>query len=351
MEKFLILEIQNIIRETADTISLILREKTDHKIKFLPGQFLTLIFDIDGEQIRRGYSISSTPYDLPVLRITIKKVKDGFASHKLWDEVKIGSLVKSLPPLGNFVYPSNSGEERTIFLFGAGSGITPLFSILKTALLKEKDNHIYLFYGNRKESDIIFRKELENLHTNFPSRFFVVNTLTQPPINWKGDTGRITKEKVIKYLSNFSLDELQKGEYYLCGPEGMMQNVLAALEELKVKKKKIHRENFSISILNETDETEEIEREVTIIFKNEEHKIKIRPNESILQKALSLGLELPNSCQLGECGTCKAKLLSGKLKLIEQTALSEEDIKLGYCLTCVGHPASDDVVILYEDLF
>ncbi|MFA3782547.1 2Fe-2S iron-sulfur cluster-binding protein [Melioribacteraceae bacterium 4301-Me] len=350
MEKLLHLEVKNIIRETHDTVSFILTEKNGLKVDFLAGQFLTLLFNIDGEEIRRGYSISSSPYDLPTIRITIKKVKNGFASHKLLDEIKKGDILYSLPPLGNFVYSTN-GNGKKIFLFGAGSGITPLYSILKTALLEKEKPQVYLYYSNKTEKDIIFKEELEELQLRFPNNFILKHTLTQPSDDWKGDTGRITKEKAIEYLSKFNFDILEKAEYYLCGPEGMMKNVLDALVELKITKKKIHRENFTISILNEADQTEEVERDITIIFKDKAHKIKIKPDETILQKALSLGLELPNSCQIGECGTCRAKLLSGKLKLIEQTALSEDEIKLGYCLTCVGHPASDDVVILYEDSF
>jgi ring-1,2-phenylacetyl-CoA epoxidase subunit PaaE len=345
------LEINKIVKETEDTVSLTLKSTDGKPHSFLPGQFLTFLFDEDGEEVRRGFSISSTPDDLPFLRITIKKVHQNSTSTHCIANAKVGQVLKSLPPLGNFSIVPDKNLEREFIMFGAGSGITPLFSMLKSILVHEEKSKVILFYGNRNEDSIIFKQELEELTKKYPDRFNLIHVLSKPNKNWDGFRGRITKEFASEQLSSLKNVNAKTADYYLCGPEGMMQNVLAALDEFKIDNKKIHRESFVVKIIDEHEEVEQIEREVTIFIKGKKNTVIIKPDESILQKALSLGLQIPNSCQIGECGTCRARLLSGKLKLVSQTALSEQELNDGYCLTCVGYPASDNVVILYEDPF
>lgn len=351
MSKTLSLEIKNIIRETSNVTSLLLQAKEADQFNFSAGQFVTLLFDLDDEEIRRSFSISSSPLDLPQIRITIKRAEDGLASKHFLDEVKIGETIKAFHPTGNFTIKTNAGKKGGAIFIGAGSGITPLYSMIKTILAIEAQSKLALIYGSRNESSIIFKEEIDTLAKTYKDRLQVEHFLSRPQNSWEGHVGRITKANLISTLKSLTNIDYTTAEYYLCGPEGMMQSAAYALNELGVDHQHIHTENFDVKLLCETDRIEEIEREVTIIFRDEEYKISVKPGESILLKALSLGLELPNSCQAGNCGTCRAKLLSGKIQLIEQTALSEEDIKNGYCLTCVGHPASDDVVILYEEPF
>lgn len=351
MGSFYNLEIKEIIRETEDAVSLVLKSTNGKPDSFTAGQFLTFLFNEDGNEVRRGYSISSSPDDLPYLRVTIKKVNKDSASTHCIDEARIGQIIKSLPPLGNFVVEHNKEAERDFILFGAGSGITPLFSMLKTILFNEKKSKVVLVYGNRNENSIIFKNEIDELQKKFLGRLNVIHILSQPSAEWQGLKGRITKDFAHKLLLSLNDINLSEANYYICGPGGMMHNVIDALNEHKIDGKKIHRENFEIKIIDEHDNIEEIEREVTIFIKGDKHIIHIKPGESILQKALELGLNVPNSCQIGECGTCRARLLSGKVKFVSQTALSDDDVKEGYCLTCVGYPASDNVVVLYEDPF
>ncbi|MBI1939775.1 MAG: ferredoxin--NADP reductase [Ignavibacteriales bacterium] len=345
------LEIKKIIRETNSVTSLLLQARESDQLNFTAGQFVTLLFNLDEEEIRRSFSISSSPLDLPQLRITIKRAEDGLASKHFLDEVKTGEIIKAFHPTGNFTIKIDPDKKRNAVFIGAGSGITPLYSMIKTILAAEPQGKIALIYGNRNESLIIFKDEIDMLAKAYKDSLQVEHFLSRPQNSWNGHVGRITKENLISTLKSLANIGYTEAEYYLCGPEGMMQSAAYALNELGINHHHIHTENFDVQLLCETDRIEEIEREVTIIFRDEEHKINIKPGESILLKALSLGLELPNSCQAGNCGTCRAKLLSGKIQLIEQTALSEEDIKNGYCLTCVGHAASDDVVILYEEPF
>ena len=351
MSSFLNLEIQEVIKETHDTVSLLLKNKNGNSVSFQPGQFLTFLFEEKDREVRRGFSISSSPDELPYLRVTIKKVHQDSVSTRCVDEAKVGQVIKSLPPLGHFTVIPSPDLEREFIMFGAGSGITPLISMIQSILKHENKSKIVLYYGNRNESSIIFKDEIAKLMKEYPMRLRVIHVLSQPTTVWEGLKGRITQEMALELLSSILFVDPQKASYYLCGPDGMMQNVIHTLDEMKIDHKRIHRENFVIKILDENDEIEEVEREVTIFFKGQKHLVNVKPGESIQQKALQLGLELPNSCQHGECGTCRARLLSGKLKLVSQTALTEEELKDGYCLTCVGYPASENVVILYEDPF
>ena len=351
MGNYLNLEIKRIVKETDDTVSLILQNDNVNSVSFLPGQFLTFLLEDNGKEVRRGFSISSVPDDLPEMRVTIKKVhKESPSSHRV-DDAQIGQVIKSLPPLGNFTVSTSPDLEREMIMFGAGSGITPLFSILKSILLHEPKSKVILYYGNRNESSIIFKDELDQLAQKYSGRLKIRHILSRSGENWEGIKGRITKDKTLELLKTDNITDTFKTNYFLCGPDGMMQNVLDALDEINVDHKRIHRENYEIRILDDNDNIEEVDRDVTIFLKGEKHVITVKPGESIQEKGLEEGLPIPFSCQMGECSTCKARLLSGKLKLVSQTALSEEEIKNGYCLTCVGYPARENVVILYEDPF
>ncbi len=351
MKDILNLEITDIDKQYEDTICLSLEESTNRIDHFSPGQFLTLLIDDNGEEVRRGFSIASSPDELPKIMLAIKKVDDGIISNYLYDKINIGDTLRSLPPMGNFTVETNPNNSRHLVMIGAGSGITPLFSQLKSVLKNEPQSKVTLHYGSRNESSVIYKNELDEFEKSYGDRFIVHHYLTQPSEGWDGITGRIDKDKITEYIISNDDSIGVKVDYYLCGPEGMMKEVTEALSDKGVSSKKIHREIYHTSVVDEEEDIELLPREVTIIFQGEEHKLLIDPEKSILQTALDSGLELPNSCQFGNCSTCKAKLLSGKLQLIEQTALSEDELEQGFCLTCVGHPVTDGVVILYEDPF
>ena len=351
MSNYLNLVVDEIQHETNDTLNIFLHEKDHRDLSFIPGQFLTFIFDADGREVRRGYSIWTTPDELPQVGVAIKKFKDGVTTKYLLENLKEGDVIKSLPPLGNFTVTPNKENDRNLIMFGAGSGITPLMSHLQTVLKYEEKSKVILMYGNHDESSIIFNDRLKDLSEKYPNRLHVVHSLSQPSGEWDGIRGRIDREKAVNLLEEYS-DCIDKNtEYFLCGPEEMMQMAMDLLKERGVERNNIHREIYATKILDETDEIEEKERVVTIILNGERHKLNVPPGEPILQVGLAEGLPIPNSCQFGNCTTCAAKLLSGKLKLVEQTALTAEQIAAGYCLTCVGYPASDNVVIMYESEF
>lgn len=349
MQKYIewdIVEVKEVAKETTE---IWIKPSKNINVNFEPGQFLTVLFDLDGEEIRRGYSIASSPHELPIVHLAIKRQSDGFASTHLLDQLKKGEKIKTLPPLGNFTVVTNPENKNNYIMIGAGSGITPLMAMIKAVLNNEPKSKVLLVYGNHDEDSIIFKTDIERLQ-NKHSNFSVIHTLSNANNNWKGETGRISKEQLIVFIKDF-LEESEKGEYYICGPTGMMQTAFESLEELNVSKNQIHREIYNTKVVEDDEEIDEVTREVTIILEGEKYKITVEPDESILEKALSEGLPVPNSCQYGSCGTCRAELLSGKLKLVDQSVLSEEEIEQGYCLTCVGYPLTDNVVILYEDRF
>lgn len=349
MQNLIEFEIYEVKDEAKDTLGVTLKYTGEKQLEFEPGQFLTVLFDLDGEEIRRGYSIASSPYELPFVQLAIKRQSDGFASNHLMDQFTEGKRIKTLPPLGNFTVETNANHHKNYIMIGAGSGITPLASMIKTILRDEPNSKVFLIYGNRDEESIIYNKMFNDLFEEYPN-FKIVHSLSNPSENWTGLKGRISKEKTVELVKSF-INETEKGEYFVCGPEGMMENVFEALKELNVSKNQIHREVYTTKVVEDDESSEDISREVTIILEGKKHKITVNPDESILEKALAEGLEVPNSCQYGSCGTCKAKLLSGKLKLVDQSVLTEEEVNQGYCLTCVGYPLSDNVVILYEDRF
>ncbi|MCU7495972.1 MAG: ferredoxin--NADP reductase [Ignavibacteria bacterium] len=348
MESYLSLKVTGVIEETEDARTFLFKEESGREIPFLPGQFLTICFIFNGEEVRRSYSISTSVTEKPYLGITIKKTLEGHATNYFADNIKTGDTLKAFPPLGRFVVDLSPEKKHELVLVGAGSGISPLMSILKSTLIIEPESSVRLFYGNRNEESIIFRKELEELENYYAGRLKVVHTLSQPDKEWQGFKGRITRELFIQLLREYNPSK--EAQFYVCGPNGMIINVLSALAAEDVDPARVHTEYFTVSI-NENEDVpdEEIKpRNVTIIFQGKEQVIIVKPGDSILDAALEQGLELPNSCRIGQCSSCRAKMISGKINLVEQTALTEEEIRQSYCLTCVGFPLSDDIVIDYD---
>lgn len=354
-ENFLALQVHKIIRETPDSKTFLFKEVNGKNISFLPGQFLTFPLLINGEEVRKNYSICTAPFELPVIGITVKKTAEGHSSDFIIENLHEGDVLRSYPPVGEFTIDPSAGNKSELVLIGAGSGITPLMSILKTTLYIEERSQVTLYYGNRNEESIIFRQNLEDLQKLYNKRLKVVHFLTQPsePASTKDQfscivRGRITRESFKERLKTDGFTE--NTHFYICGPEGMIAGVINGLRDIGVNAPRIHTEYYKITIAQDAfvDEAEIKTRKVTIIFEGKEHVITVKPYDSILESALKQGLQLPNSCQVGQCSSCRARLISGKINLVEQTALEDWEIKEGYCLTCVGFPMSDDVVIDYD---
>lgn len=349
-------------QETPDAVTIHLEHPDRQPLASQPGQFLTLILPcgLGGKKERRAYSLSSTPQEAPRLSVTVKRVVGGLVSNYLLDTVRVGQQLEVMEPLGNFVLqPNAGGAGRALVLVGAGSGITPLMSILKAVLRQEPQSRVLLVYGNRNEDSVIFKDQLTQLEAGSQGRLQIEHVYSQP-LHAGGShqhTGRLNRTTLLRILEQRRDFPAQQCEFYLCGPDGMMNEARAALDLLLVPAARIYRESFvaatetaeaaqthgdvSTSPADNTDGT----RTVTLHYEGSEYQIKVPPHKTILETALDQDIDLPYSCQAGLCTACRGKCLSGKVHLDEREGLSDSEIKQGYVLVCVGHPMTDDVVI------
>lgn len=346
------LKVKDITQETEDTVTLHLKQPLFSKIKYKPGQFLTLILTINGKSVRRAYSMSSSPHVDETLSVSIKRVEGGLVSNYVNDHVKVGDHVDILEPMGNFCLEPNKSLKRHVVLFGSGSGVTPLMSIAKSILLVEPQSVVSLIYGNKTMETVIFRQKLDEMQKKYGDRLKVVHVLSRAEDDdWHGYKGRIDKTLAINVLNLLPKFDADKTEYFMCGPEGMMDQVTEALHYLKVPKERIHRESFFSPVAEEAKDEATLkasgitEQQVTIILDGDEYQVTVKPTQSILDAGLDAGIDMPYSCQSGLCTACRGQKKSGEVKMDEDEGLSETEIKEGYVLTCVAHPLSENVVI------
>jgi ring-1,2-phenylacetyl-CoA epoxidase subunit PaaE len=274
-------------------------------------------------------------------------------SNWLPDTLRVGQTLRVMEPMGQFTTEFDAQRKRHLVLFSGGSGITPMMSIVKSTLNQEPESIVSLIYCNRDHDSIIFRAELERLEERYEGRLQVVHVLDTAPMNWTGYSGLLNREMLVKLFERIPSWGADKTLYLMCGPEGMMKNVEALLHDHSIAKDKIFKESFVQGVLDKQSEVAPAApgsegsktREVTIRYDNQEFKVTVAPQDTILQSALDQGIDLPYSCQSGLCTACRGKALSGKVKLDEEEGLSQSERAEGYVLTCVGHPLTDDVVI------
>lgn len=348
--RFFNLTIKEVVRETADAVSLVFEEPESGKFNYKPGQFITVILTVNGKKIRRAYSLCSSPYLKEAPAVTIKKVNGGAMSNFINNELKAGDSIEVMEPMGSFTPEIAESNKRQIFLIGGGSGITPLISIAKSILAKEDQSKVSLIYANRDLDSIIFKDAINKLVEQYPDRFNVAHFLENPPQDWAGYTGWIDASKLGSALNDLSDGTYTDVSYYTCGPEPMMNIVMDTLSEMGIADDRKHKESFVAGntspkeIIAEDSQSLE-ERQVTIILDGEEHKYSVSPKSTILESGLDQNLDMPYSCQSGLCTACRGKCLSGKVKMDEEDGLSDEEKAEGYVLLCVGHPLTDDVVV------
>ena len=352
--KYYQLKVREVVKETPDAISIVF-EHQEEKIAYKPGQFFTLIPVIEGKKVRRAYSVCSSPYTDDYPAVTVKRVEGGLVSNFLNSTLKAGDTLEVMEPMGSFTLIPEAGKKRHIVLFGGGSGVTPLMSIAKSVLHQEPESDVSLIYANRNEHSIIFREQLQKLEEKFGKRFTLIHVLDEKPLDWVCPTGLLMPEMLKDLMRLLPSWPAEQTEYFMCGPEGMMENVAVTLKELQVPQEKVHRESFVAGknpavqggaepIAAAGDDTPKA-REVTIILDGEEYKVQVEPDKTILETALAQDIDMPYSCQSGLCTACRGKCLSGKVKMDEEDGLSESEQEEGYVLVCVGHPLTDDVVI------
>jgi ring-1,2-phenylacetyl-CoA epoxidase subunit PaaE len=341
------LKIKKVVRETDDSISLYF-DPAGRTIPYKPGQFFTLILQIDGKEVRRSYSLCTSPDTDEFPGVTIKRVPDGLVSNYLNDHAKAGDEIQLMEPTGHFTTELDAQNQRHLVFFGGGSGITPLMGISKSVLLKEPKSKITLVYANRNIQSIIFKSTFEKMEVESNGRLQIIHVLEMPPVGWDGYSGRLSPAIIGDVLAKVS-DKGTVSEYFMCGPEGMMNAVSDAFRELGLPKEKLRKESFTAPSTTKTEvkptAAEKDAHEVKVIYDGEEYSFKVEPGKTILETALDKDIDLPYSCQSGLCTACRGKCLSGKVRMDEMEGLSESEINEGYVLTCVGHPLTDDVVI------
>lgn len=349
------LKIKDITQETPDAVTISFWHPLNEAVRYQPGQFLTFIIPMNGSKVRRSYSMSSSPHVDASLAVTVKRLPGGLVSNHICDKMQPGDVLETLEPMGHFVPRLDPASSRLFVLIGAGSGITPLFSMMKSILHVEPNSHIWLIYGNRNQESIIYKQHLDAITQVHGSRVKVTHILSQPKPGWTGIQGRINQSTLLKVLEGHDKAVLQQANYYVCGPDGMMDEIKGALSILHVPATNIHKESFATAppeASGEVTEDPEVEaggvQEVTILYEGSEYKFGVGPHQTILEAALDLDIDLPYSCQAGMCTACMGRCVSGKVKLDEEDGLSKSELDEGYVLTCVAHPLTRDVVIEIE---
>lgn len=347
-DEFLQLRIVRISPETesadlASVKSYFLEPLNGQIVTFQAGQFLTLVLTHNGHEVRRSYSLSSAPGEM--LRLTIKRIQNGEISRFLLDTLQVGDVLTSLHPAGRFTLDDT--QSGSIVLLGAGSGITPLFSVLKQVLWTNESRRVTLLYSNSTPESIIFRQELDDLQRQFPNRFHLHYLLSSPPDTWTGLRGRLNNvmlEQLLPTLLGNSTPETLR--FYLCGPTAYMRMVQFSLVSNGVRPDQIRRENFIVDPITITPPPILAQdRTILLHFRGQASEIQVQAYKSILQAALDEGIRLPYSCRGGRCSTCMARCLSGRVYMTINDVLTAHDLADGWILTCTGYPESDDVVI------
>lgn len=360
------LTVKNVKQETADTVSVsfeIPQDLTD-TFKYKQGQYLTLKFTIDGKEQRRAYSMSSSPVEED-LTVTVKRLEGGLVSNHINSNVKAGDTIEVMKPEGRFFTPLDPTQRKTYFLFAAGSGITPIISIAKTALEQEPQSSVALLYGNRNEDSVIFKAELEAMTTKYRGQFTYTPMLSQPhkekqgglkgmfkkaKINWGGKTGRIDKAAVNKFLEECESIYVKNAEYFICGPGEMIDAVEQSLMGTGVDKSRIHTERFFNENENASAAVPTNASGATVVatLNGEPTTFEVPKGKSILTAMIDLKMEPPYSCTSGACSTCMAKVTSGAVDMEVCYALDDDEVKDGYILTCQAHPTTAKVEINFD---
>lgn len=352
MPEFHSLNVKEIKKETSDTVSISFDVPAELKnvYKFTPGQYLTLKLEVNNEECRRSYSIcSSSDEDITV---AVKKVENGVVSTYLNEVLKVNDKIDVMTPEGNFTLQPDQTNKRKFVGFAAGSGITPIMSMIKQLKMDEVESSFTLFYSNKTDNDVIFKDTLEELAGD---KLKVNYIYSRQKINNPLFEGRISKSKATE-LIKADLSCLNADAFYLCGPEEMIFNVKAALEEFGVLDTKIKFELFTTPVLmaekqenQEVDENFDGEALVTVIYDDEEVEFNLnKDGDSILDAAMDNDMDVPFSCKGAVCCTCKAKVTEGKVIMDANYALSDQEVEDGFVLACQSHPASAKVTIDFD---
>jgi len=355
MSKFHKLSVASVEPETRDAVAITFAvpEALAEPFRFAAGQHLTLRADIEGQDVRRSYSICSGVED-GKLRIAVKRNPGGVFSAWANEMLKAGDALDVLPPLGHFNVPLAAGNRKHYAAFAAGSGITPLLSIVKTTLAAEPQSRFTLFYGNRASGTVMFKEELAALKDTYLTRFNLVHVLSREAQDIELLHGRIDRAKADALLTHW-LDLDHVDAVFVCGPDGMMQAVAEALKARDYPDAKVKIERFATSIPRHEHRPAKVaepghtECEVTVVLEGVTRTFALeKGKENILDAGLKAGIELPYSCKSGVCSTCRAKLTAGEVDMDVNFALEDYEVARGFVLTCQSYPVTHRVAVDYD---
>ena len=363
MADFHKIKVADVIVETESCVSILFEipEELKSDFDFTAGQYLTIKADINGEEVRRAYSIYTAP-DEKYIGVSVKTVDGGKMSTFLNNQVKKGDLLDVMRPDGRFTLTTLQDVQRDHYFFAAGSGITPVMSMIKTMLEQEPKSTAYLLYGNKNEENIIFRNTIESLRKRYEGQIIVEMTLSQPTMekgsgilgilgkkktSWTGLRGRIDSAKVARFVQE-NPPKSEHAEYYICGPGAMIETVRTTLMGNEVKKSNIHQEYFTAGESN-YDESHSTEGAILHAkLKDEKFELKIPKGKTLLDTMLDAGHEAPYSCTSGACSTCMAKVTNGTVEMEACFALDDDEVADGYILTCQAHATSAEVEVDFD---
>ncbi len=314
----------------------------DHNIKYKAGQYLTFVYHSHNEEIRRSYSITSSPILHELLSIGIKRVENGLFSRKLTDNAIVNDALITIGAGGLFILPDDLSNYKQVFFFAAGSGITPVYSLIKTLLYAHQHVHVVLIYSNASPGQTIFFNELKLLEQKFQHRFklkFLFSDFVDL------SKARLHRNLIVDFLNEFSVADFTETLFYICGPGSYMRLCTYTLQEMDVPKNNIKRENFVINSINKRDALppDKTTHNIIIHLNNNEYNYAAHYPDSILQAAKKRNISLPYSCEAGRCGSCVARCLKGNIWHSYNEVLTDKELKQGLILTCVAHAMHGDV--------
>ena len=356
--KFYSLKVKEISPETADCVSVAFEIPEELKDTFLfsPGQYLTLRHHINNEEVRRSYSICTSPLDND-LRVAVKKVENGKFSTYANDVLKQGDILDVMPPMGKFSPREDGKKAKHYIAFAAGSGITPIMSIMKTVLEEDADSKFTLVYGNKNRNTIIFREAIEALKNKYMQRMIVYHVLSREVMDAAIFNGRIDAGKCVDFCDKL-IDISTVSEAFICGPEDMILSVRKKLGELGMPEHNVHIELFTSPeqpkhthekwVKTHEHDANSVSK-VQITLDGSTFEMDLAYNgDSILDAALKTGADLPYACKGGVCSTCKAQVIEGEVDMEVNYSLEPDELKKGFVLTCQAHPRTERVVVDFD---
>jgi ring-1,2-phenylacetyl-CoA epoxidase subunit PaaE len=346
------LTVIDIINETEDTKTFILQPVDQTMPEYIPGQFITLVFHTGRTELRRTYSLSSSPFTDRFLSITVKRIDNGEVSRILHDYTPKGTILQALSPAGLFTFHPNPAAERDLFLLGAGSGIAPLYSILKSALAEEPDTNVTLIYSNHSSETTIYYDKLHALLRQYPERLRIIWLFS----NAKNlGMARLNRDLLELFVKQWQTRHPEQALFYTCGPADYMMMCRITLLTMGYSLDQIRKETFVLSE-DEGDDDDSSEPKVVdtntysvqLQFREEKFRFDVPYTQSILDVALLNNINLPYSCRAGICSTCSATCTRGNIRMQYNEVLTDREIENGRVLLCTAHPLDNNVVIVVE---